>query len=321
MYEIYQTREGKLVKLEQQDLKQDDSWIYVVSPSQADIDIIANQTGVPKDFLKDPLDVNERPRIEREDGYTLIIIRTPSWNKPEESNEAEGEDYIQFTTMPLGIIITKTALLTLCSKENDVLEDFFEGRVRNFSTKKKNRLILQILFRTATKFLNYLQNIIHLSNEIEASLHESMRNEELIGLLDVEKSLVYFSTSIRANELVLERLHRTGELTKFEEDEDLLEDLIVENRQALEMTNIHTNILSSTMDAFASVISNNLNRVMKFLTSITIILMLPTLVASIYGMNIALPFQHSPHAFSITMGISIGCSVIAVLIFIRRKWF
>jgi magnesium transporter len=320
MYEIYQTIAGKLTKLEPNCISEEGIWCYMVSPTPEEIDTIVSQTGVPRDFLQDPLDVNERPRIEREEGYTLIIIRTPTLNKVK-GEESEEIGYMRYITAPLGIVITEKALFTISLKPNDVLQDFREGKVRNFSTKKKNRLILQILYRTATKFLNYLQNIIHISNEIEASLHESMRNEELIGLLDVEKSLVYFSTSIRANELVLERLHRTGELTKFEEDEDFLEDLIVENRQALEMTNIHTNILSSTMDAFASVISNNLNRVMKFLTSITIILMIPTLVASIYGMNIALPFQHSPHAFAITMGISIGLSLMGVLIFIRRKWF
>lgn len=320
MYEIYQTIAGKLTKLEPEYISQEDIWCHMVAPTSEEIDTIVSQTGIPRDFLQDPLDINERPRIEREDGYTLVIIHTPAWNSPEES-ESEESGYIRYTTVPLGMVITPKALFTISFKPNDVLQDFFEGKVRNFSTKKRSRLMLQILYRTASKFLNYLQIITQISDEIETSLHKSMRNEELIGLLNIEKSLVYFSTSIRANELVLERLHRSGELTKFEEDEDFLEDLIVENKQALEMTNIHTNILSSTMDAFASVISNNLSRVMKFLTSVTIILMIPTLVASIYGMNIALPFQHSPHAFTITMGISIGCALVGVLIFIKRKWF
>jgi len=202
-----------------------------------------------------------------------------------------------------------------------VLQNFFKGTVKNFSTNKRNRLILQILSRAATVYLNYLKKINRQTTEIENRLHKSMKNEELINLLDFEKSLVYFSTSLRSNELVMDRLYRSGLLTKFEEDEDFLEDLIIENKQALEMTNIHSNILSSMMDAFASVISNNLNMVMKFLTSVTIILMIPTLIASIYGMNIRLPFARSSHAFAITIGASIMLSLIGVFIFIKRKWF
>ena len=313
MIEIYKTYDKKLKKINPEEICEKDSWIYLVSPSEEEIEKITTQFKIPRDFLEDPLDLNESPRIEREDKNTLIITRTPYYD--------DKEKHIKFTSIPLGIVITKDCLITVSSRDDDVLQNFFKGKVRNFSTRKRNRLILQILSRTATVYLDYLKRINQMTASIENLLHKSMKNEELINLLDLEKSLVYFSTSLRSNELVMERLLRTGLLTKFEEDEDFLEDLIIENKQALEMTNIHSNILSSMMDAFASVISNNLNMVMKFLTSVTIILMIPTLIASIYGMNIKLPFARSPHAFAIIIGASIIFSSIGAFIFIKRKWF
>ncbi|MCD6101999.1 MAG: magnesium transporter CorA family protein [Candidatus Cloacimonetes bacterium] len=313
MIKIYKTIEKKLTKIGVEKIREKNSWIYIVSPTPEEIGTITNTFDIPKDFIEDPLDINETPRIEREKNSTLIIIQTPYYD--------DEEEHIKFITIPLGIILAKECLITVSSKDDDVLQNFFKGIVKNFSTNKRNRLILQILSKTATVYLNYLKRINRQTTEIENRLHKSMKNEELINLLDFEKSLVYFSTSLRSNELVMERLYKTGILTKFEEDEDFLEDLIIENKQALEMTNIHSNILSSMMDAFASVISNNLNMVMKFLTSVTIILMIPTLIASIYGMNIRLPFAKSPHAFAITIGASIIFSLIGVFIFIKRKWF
>ncbi len=313
MIEVYKTIEKRLTKIGVEKIKEKNFWIYIVSPTPEEIETITNTFDIPKDFIEDPLDINESPRIEREDDSTLIIIQIPYYD--------DEEEHIKFITIPLGIILAKECLITVSSKDDDVLQNFFTGSVKNFSTNKRNRLILQILSRTATVYLNYLKRINSQTTEIENRLHKSMKNEELIHLLDFEKSLVYFSTSLRSNELVMDRLYRSGLLTKFEEDKDFLEDLIIENKQALEMTNIHSNILSSMMDAFASVISNNLNMVMKFLTSVTIILMIPTLIASIYGMNIRLPFARSPHAFAITIGASIVFSLIGVFIFIKRKWF
>jgi magnesium transporter len=313
MIEIYRTIEKKLTKVEDEKIDRKDSWIYIVSPSPDEIETITNKFSIPRDFIEDPLDINETPRIEKEDETILIIIQTPYYD--------EEEAHIKFRTIPLGIILMKDCFITVSSKDDDVLQNFFTGRVKKFSTHKRSRFILQILSKTAAVYLNYLKRINRMTTEIESRLHKSMKNEELINLLDLEKSLVYFSTSLRSNELVMKRLHKTGLLTKFEEDEDFLEDLMIENKQALEMTNIHSNILSSMMDAFASVISNNLNMVMKFLTSVTIILMIPTLIASIYGMNIKLPFAGSPHAFAITMGVSIVFALIGIFIFIKRKWF
>ncbi len=314
MIKVFKTTDGKFTEKEQYDLLEENIWVYLVSPSQEEIELITTTFDIPRDFIEDPLDENESPRMELEDGKRLIIIQTPYF-------EDEEEAAIQFITIPLGIILTEKCIITVSSKDDDVLQNFVKGRVKSFSTAKRNRLILQILSKTATVYLNYLKRINRISNTIETQLEESMHNERLMDLLDLQKSLVYFATSLRSNEAVMEKLTRVGMFTKFEEDEDLLEDMIIDNKQAIEMTSIHTNILRSTMEAFSSMISNNLNKVMKFLTSVTIILMLPTLVSSIYGMNIPLPFDRSPHAFVILMLVSVLLASVGVIIFIKRKWF
>ncbi len=314
MIKVFKTVDGKFTEKEQYDLLEENIWVYLVSPTQEEIEMITTTFDIPKDFIEDPLDENESPRMELEDGKRLLIIQTPYFQDDEEAA-------IQFITFPLGIILTEKCIITVSSKDDDVLQNFVKGRVKNFSIAKRNRLILQILSRTATVYLNYLKRINKISNAIEDQLEDSMNNERLMDLLDLQKSLVYFATSLRSNESVMEKLSRVGTFTKFEEDADLLEDMIIDNKQALEMTSIHANILRSTMDAFASMISNNLNKVMKFLTSVTIILMLPTLISSIYGMNIALPFARSAHAFAILMVASVLLALVGVIIFIKRKWF
>ena len=314
MIKVFKTTNGKFIEKDQYDLLEENIWVYLVSPSHDEIELITTSFDIPKDFIEDPLDENESPRMELEDGKRLLIIQTPYFQDDEEAA-------IKFITLPLGIILTENCIITVSSKDDDVLQNLIKGRVKNFSTTKRNRLILQILSRTATVYLNYLKKINRISNTIEAQLENSMNNERLMDLLDLQKSLVYFATSLRSNQAVMEKLSRVGMFTKFEEDEDLLEDMIIDNKQAIEMTSIHANILRSTMEAFSSMISNNLNKVMKFLTSITIILMLPTLISSIYGMNIPLPFDKSPHAFVILMVASVLLALVGVIIFIKRKWF
>ncbi len=314
MIKVFKTSDGTFTEKEQYDLLEENIWVYLVSPSHDEIELITTSFDIPKDFIEDPLDENESPRMELEDGKRLLIIQTPYFQDDEEAA-------IKFITLPLGIILTENCIITVSSKDDDVLQNLIKGRVKNFSTTKRNRLILQILSRTATVYLNYLKKINRISNTIEAQLENSMNNERLMDLLDLQKSLVYFATSLRSNQAVMEKLSRVGMFTKFEEDEDLLEDMIIDNKQAIEMTSIHANILRSTMEAFSSMISNNLNKVMKFLTSITIILMLPTLISSIYGMNIPLPFDKSPHAFVILMVASVLLALVGVIIFIKRKWF
>jgi len=290
-----------------------DCWVNVSNPGPEELIKLSEDLTVPLDFLTDSLDVDERSRIETEDNTTLIVLRVPKFDKDNLG--------VPFTTLPLGIILTKDIIITVCLWDTNEVLDLFKGKIKNLPTENRRRFILHLFHRTAFFYLKYLKEINKKSNEVETELHRSMKNEELIKLLDIEKSLVFFTTSLRSNELMMERLSKIRTLELNEDDKDLLDDIIVDNKQAIEMANIYSNILSGMMDAFASVISNNLTIVMKFLTSITIILMLPTLVASIYGMNVELPFQHSFHAFFITIGLSLCLSSVGVLIFLKNRWF
>jgi magnesium transporter len=289
------------------------SWVNLSNPTNEETEKISQKLNIPMDFLTDPLDVDERARIEVEKKCVLIVLRIPHF--------AGGDADIPFTTLPLGIIFVEGVIITVCSRDVDIISDFINGKTKNFSTENRSRFILQIFLRTALLYLKYLKEINRRTTMAEKELHQAMKNEELINLLNIEKSLVFFITSLKSNELMMERLQKSNLVKLDPNDKELLEDVIIENRQAIEMTNVYSNILSGMMDAFASVISNNLSVVVKLLTSITIILMLPTLVASIYGMNIKLPFQDSPHSFLITIGISFVLSAMGVIVFIRRRWF
>ncbi|MFH1352534.1 MAG: magnesium transporter CorA family protein [bacterium] len=290
-------------------------WVNIVEPSGEDIAAVASKFGIPDDFLTDSLDVNERARIETEDGCTIIIIRVSFLND-------KGSN-IPFSTLPFGIILPadKNKIITICRRKNKVMTDFIMGRVKNLQLKSNANFILKIFLRTTLLYLNDLKEINELTANIEDELHESIKNKELIKLLNLEKSLVYFTTSLKSNDLMMVKLQRVKSVSLTEEESDMLEDIIIDNRQAIEMADIYSNILSGMMDAFASVISNNLNIVMKFLTSISIILMIPTLIASLYGMNVKLPFQQSPYAFGITIVLSLALSLGGILFFINRKWF
>ena len=300
-------------KLEEVDSITKGSWIDLVSPTEDEIITMSEAYGIPVEFIKDPLDLNERPRTESEGTTTLIVLRTPQFS--------EEEEHVQFVTMPLGIIITEPVIITVSLRHNDIVDKFISGRVKNVHTAKKSRFVLQLFYNTSLTYLDYLKRINARTNSVENELHQSMKNEELIKLLDIEKSLVYFATSLKGNEIMMERLQRTIFMHLYPEDEDLFEDVIIENRQAIEMANVYTNILSGTMDAFASVISNNLNMVMKVLTSVTIVLMLPTLIASIYGMNVDLPLQNSAFSFGYIMILSVITTLVGVMFFFRKNWF
>ena len=310
MIEIFKTEGGKVERVSR---FEENCWINLISPTKKEIKELCEGINIPPNFLIDPLDVNERARIEIDDGFVLIILRIPHFDKKNKE--------IPFITLPLGIIFSKDVFITICSEENEVISDFVKGRVKNFQVEKKDRFILQIFLKTARWYLKYLKQIDKKTTSFEKELHRSIENEALIKLLNIEKSLVFFTTSLRSNELMMERLQRTEVIKLNSGNEDLLEDVIIENRQAIEMANIYSKVLSGMMDAFASVISNNLNVVVKVLTSITIILMIPTLVASIYGMNVRLPFEYSPYAFIYIVAISFVLSAIGVFIFIKRKWF
>lgn len=289
------------------------AWVNVVNPTKQELEFLAMRFTIPQDFLTDPLDVDERARIEREEGNTLILLRSPR-REPDEAD-------IPFTTLPIGIILTEGLVITVSLMEADVIQELRNGRVRNLSTQSRTRFVLMLFFRTSLLFLRYLKDINRTTGNIERDLHKSLKNIQLIRLLNMEKSLVFFITSLRSNALMLEKFNTSGCMRMDEDDRDIFEEVVIENKQAIEMANIYTNILSGTMDAFASIISNNLNVIIKLLTTVTIVLMIPTLISSIYGMNVETPFQHSPHAFLIIITISALLSIIVSAIFWRKDFF
>ena len=313
MRRIFKTEDGAMHEKEEM---QPGCWIALTNPTASEIMDVADAYQIDPDHIKAPLDEEERSRIEVEENYTLILVDIPS------IEERSGKDW--FVTIPMAIITTNDVLITVCLEETPVLASFMDGRVRDFYTFMKTRFILQILYRNAAQYLQYLRIIDKKSEVIEKQLHQSPKNEDLIALLELEKSLVYFTTSLRSNEAVLERLLRIEKIKKYPEDTDLLEDVIVENKQAIEMAGIYSGILSSTMDAFASVISNNLNIVMKFLATVTIVMSIPTMVASFYGMNVntaGMPFAGSIYGFWIVLGVAAFLSLLVALIFSKKDLF
>lgn len=289
-------------------------WINLVNPTLQEINTLCNSIQVREEFIRYALDQEERARIDQEEDQTLVLIDIPIIEEKDKESESD------FSTMPLGMIVVRDDyFITVCTKETAILKEFIDCKVKGFYTFKKTRFILQILFKIATYYLVYLKHINRETDKAEYKLQKSMRNQELIKLLSLEKGLVYFTTSLKSNEIVMEKLLRGKVIKMYEEDEDILEDAIVENRQAIEMGTIYRDILSGTMDAYASVISNNLNIVMKFLASITIVLSIPTIVSSLWGMNVAgIPFADSPHGFAVLMGIAIAISLGSWL-WLRKK--
>ncbi|MBN2829309.1 MAG: magnesium transporter CorA family protein [Candidatus Cloacimonetes bacterium] len=286
-------------------------WTHVTDPTNHEIMFLEKELEVPLDFLTDPLDADENSRVEYEDGHLLIILRVPM---------RVEEDVPPFITIPMGIIVTENRIITICRNDTEILKRFINGTHRPFDITQQ-RFVLQIMQKNAVQYLNYLKDINRNMNDLEKNLHQTMRNQELTKLMSVEKCLVYFNTSLTSNEIMLEKFSRSRWLREDSEADDLLDDVIVENKQAIAMASIYAKIVSNMMGAFSSMISNNLNVVMKFLTSITIILMLPTLIASFYGMNLKLPLANSPHAFLLVTLISTIFSAVVVLIFIKRKLF
>ncbi len=258
---------------------QEGCWVNLTNPTKEELDMVEEALHLEPTFLRAALDEEESSRIDMEDGQTLIIIDLPAV----EQNEAAMVYY----TIPLGIIVAEKHIVTVGLKETSILQDFERGIVRNAETQKRTSFIFYILLQVAKRYLQYLRQIDKLYNHMERQLYKSQRNKELIQLLDLEKSLVYFNTSLKANEVTLEKILRGRILTLYEEDQDLLEDVLIEVRQAIEMANIYSSIISGMMDAFASVISNNLNVIMKIMTSITILLTIPNIIFSFYGMNVA----------------------------------
>ena len=283
-------------------------WVSVVSPTPQEIKELIEDYGIDSGFVKSSLDEEESSRIEREDDQTLIIIDTPV-------SSTDKDDTKIFYTMPMGIIITQSNVFTVSLNNAQIIEEAVRGTIRNLRPEFKTRFVLQLLLRIAAMFLYYLKQIDKISSLAEQQLHNAMKNELLMQLLALEKSLVYFSTSLKANEATIEKIFRGRVMKLYDEDQDLLEDVLIEMKQAIEMASIYTGILSSMTGSFSSTISNNLNIVMWRLTIVTIIMQIPNMIFGFYGMNTAglpIPYTWFPSALAV--------AVTAIAAFILLKW-
>lgn len=289
------------------------SWINLVNPSEDEIKKVCDSINIQEDFIRDALDFEEKARIdtEEDDETILFVVDVPIKEKSEESDI--------YSTMPLGMIVVRDDFfITVSLRKNKVIEDFEKRKIKNFQTYKKTRFIFQILYLNSSYFLTNLKQINKETEIAEYILKNSMKNKELLKMLSLEKGLVYFTTSLKSNELVMEKTLKGKIIKLYDEDEDILEDAIIENRQAIEMAKIYSDILNGTMEAYASIISNNLNTVMKTLTSITIVLAVPTMISSFWGMNVALPFENSPFGFIIMILIAVFMTIL-ITMWLKRK--
>lgn len=315
MKNIYKTSDEEGTLLEVDDYC-DGNWVCLTAPTSEEVQEVSTRYGIELQDLVFALDEDERARVDPDDDYTLIIIDVPYREKLE-----DGEWY---GTVPLAIILGDDAdryIITVCLRELQLLDDFQSGKIKKFYTYKKTRFILQILYRNASYYLYYLRLLQRSIGDIEEALHRSTRNEELFRLLNLDKSLVYLSNSLRANDLVLDRLMRLGTVKKYPEDEELLENVIVENKQAISMASVYSSILDVTMEAYSSVISNNLNGVMKILTSVTLIMTIPTMLFSFFGMNVTLPWIDNVNAAWYITGLAMAAIVVVVILMWRKKMF
>ena len=291
------------------------TWVNILPPlKQQEFTNLSEKLDIPLDFLTDSLDIDERARFEEEDNVKLIVIKTPT------ENNSFNESDAYYITIPICIILTHNQIVTVNSFENGAIKKFL-NTFQNRHPDKKNMMVLKVIEKITQTYMEYLKEINQRRNLMEQKLYASNRNEELLELMKIQKSMVYFVTALRSNEMLLLKLIRTNFLGLTDEEKEFLDDLAVDMSQALEMANIYTNILSSTLDAFASIINNNMNNVLKRLTSITIILSLPAVVTSIYGMNVDIPGSKAPNAFYIVMLVSIGISIIISWYFMKKKWF
>ncbi len=285
--------------------------VNVTDPTPSELNTLKTALKVPEDFLTDIIDVDERSRLEVEDDVLLMIYRIPY------QNQSNG---FPFTTIPLGIVLSKEELVIICQRNNEVLDDFFSRSGKGFVIENKIDLILHLFMRTTMFYNRYLKQVNNQTNLIEQELEKSTRNKELHRLLKMEKCLVYFTTSLRSNEMMMIKLKNSKWIRDFEFSQDLLDEAMIETKQAIEMAKIYSDIQTGMMDAFASVISNNLNIVMKQLTIITIILMIPTLISSFYGMNVPNGLENNKFAFWLILAGAIIASTIGSLLISRKKW-
>lgn len=320
MIEIFKSgSDGKLSAIlpevyEQEGFSVKDCWINLVNPSDREVDLISSLTGIEDEVLKAPLDDEERSRIEQEDDHLMVIVDMPVID--------EEDDYYSYYTIPMGTFIKQNVIVTVSLRESTALRDFVRGKVKNFRTDLKTRFLYQMLYNIAARFLSYLKQIDKASGRIQNELHKSTKNKELIQMLDLENSLVYFATSLSGNDAVISRLlaiKNNRFLIAYDEEQELLEDVANETKQAIEMCTIYRDILSGTMDAYASVISNNQNSIMKTLAIITLILAIPTFIASLFGMNTWIPGGGKVWGFALAIALSAVAVVVICLVLKRKK--
>lgn len=308
MLAIYKTTEQGL---EQLDTMVNGAWVKAIDPTPEEIEQLVNW-GVDLDYINYSLDLDELPRIERDEEYTFILLRIP--------HSQPGSD-VPYITIPLGILIRGNMIVTICRHDKEMFKVLANGKYRMMKTGKRYRFALYIFLETATRYLVHLREINRMTEAIEDQLQKSTRNRELMELLKYQKSLTYFSTALRSNEVMMERVQRMQIFNYYEEDQDLLEDVLTENQQAIQMTSIATEILSGMMDAFASIISNNMNSIMKLLTALTIVVSMPTIVSSFFGMNVPIPYEGHPLAFVGIFVASVILTVGTAYVFTKRDWF
>lgn len=312
MIQYFFNNEGQTLEISK---PENGAWINLVPPFK-DEEFLELSEGldIPIEFLRDSLDIDERPRFEKEDNTRFLVLKTPT------ENNSFNESDAFYITIPMCIILTHNQIVTVNSFDNAAIKKFLNS-FQNRHPDKKSMMVLKIIEKIIQNFMEYLKEINQKTNQYEQQLYDSYKNEQLLNLMRIQKSLVYFITSLRTNEMMLLKLSRTNFLKLTDEESDYLDDLLVDLSQALEMANIYSNNLTSTMDAFASIINNNMNTVMKRLTSITLIISIPSLVAGIYGMNVDIPYQHSVHAFYIPVIISLLFSIVLSGYFFKKKWF
>ena len=284
-------------------------WISAVAPTEAEISKLESELDVDRDFIRSALDEEESSRIENDEGQTLIVLDYPVAEK-------NDDETFSYSTLPMGLILTDSNVISVSLSRNSIIEDFEKGVVKNVNTRFKTQFVFCILLRIAVKYLQYLKQIEKIFNYVQKQLHTSMKNEHLIQLLGLQKSLIYFSTSLKSTETVLEKLLRGRVIKLYDEDQELLEDVLVEVKQAIEMSNIYSNILSNTMDAYSNIISNNMNRVMKALTIITIVLEIPNIIFAYYGMNTDLPLPYT----WVAIVLAVVLAVLAAIILLKSKF-
>ena len=317
MLKIYKSMEsGPLQELTLKTLEKG-AWINIIDPTPYELKVVSNLTQVEPDFLRSALDDEERSHIDIEDDSVMVLTNVPICR-----------DDDSYDALPLAIILTEEVIITVCLEETPVMNEFNERTSKLFRTFKKTRFLFQILYKSATYFLKYLRQISKTSDEIEDKLRDDMKNSEILRLLTLQKGLTYFNAAIRSNGAVLDKLMRIKSnqslapiLKVYEEDEDLLEDVIIENKQAREMVEMYSKILARLADTFSSIISNNQNLVMKFLAAMTIIIAIPTVVSSFFGMNVPVPFAENPFGFAYIMVIAFAISVTSAYVLWRRDMF